>query len=64
MVYDDWDPQDCLRETLNHYKWEWAAEVIKAAAADDLHGCTRFLEEELRYWSTRSTWVSYPSTTQ
>jgi hypothetical protein len=62
MIDDDWDPEDCLREILNHDKWEWAAEVIKAAAADNLHGCNRYLEEELRYWSTRSTWVQYPST--
>jgi hypothetical protein len=32
MVDDDWDPEDCLREILNHDKWEYAAEIIKAAA--------------------------------
>ena len=60
MVDDDWNPEDCLREILNHDKWEYAAEFIKAAASDNLHGCARFLEEELRYWSTRATWVPYP----
>jgi hypothetical protein len=57
MEDDDWDPEDCLREILNHDKWEYAAEVIKAALSDHLHGCTRYLEEELRYWPTRPTWV-------
>jgi hypothetical protein len=57
MVDDDWDPEDCSREILNHDRWEYAAEVIKAALSENMHGCTRYLEEELRYWPTRSTWV-------
>lgn len=64
MVDDDWDPSDCLREILNHDRWEFAAEVIKATEADHFHGCAQYLEQEFRYWSTQPTWVPYSSNEQ